>query len=96
MALTSIAPVDDEGRSIRPYPDVDTSKPRVLRDEDIRFMAAEKSAPIALKPFHVGSQPMHVHRVELVAIILRPLLALVDHHPDMSVSSTESIRGTVP
>ena len=57
-------------------------------------MLHDERAAFPLDGFHVHAATMQIERHELIAILGRPVVALVDHHPDVGVTATEAVRAT--
>ena len=55
-------------------------------------MLHDERAALALDAFDVHASSVQVQRHELVAVLRRPIVSLVDHHTDMRVSAAETVR----
>ena len=92
VTLADIAPVEDGDGAVWPLAEFDPAEPGVVRLEDVRLVLHDERAAPALDGFDVHAPAMQVQRHELVAILRRPVVALVNHHADVRMPATEAIR----
>ena len=85
VALADVAPVEDGDGAIRPLAELDAAEPRVVRLQDVRLVLHDERAALPLDAFDVHAPSVQVERHEFVAILRRPVVALVDHHTDVRV-----------
>ena len=55
-------------------------------------MLHDQRASLPLDGFDVHASAVQVKRHELVAILRRPVIALVDHHADVGMAAAEAVR----
>ena len=91
MALSDIAPVEDRDRAVRSLAQLDPAKPEVIRLQDIGLVLHHQRAADALEGLHVDASTMEIERHQLITVLARPVLALVDHHPHVRMTATEAI-----
>ena len=92
VALTDIAPVENRDSAVWSLPELDAAEPLVVRLQDVGLMLHDQRATLPLYALNVHASSMQIERHELVAILRRPVVALVDHHADMRVPATEAVR----
>ncbi len=87
VALAGIAPVEDVHAAVGSVAQVDAAEPRVLGEEDVRLVAADVSAALALEPLDVHPPAVEIQGEELAAILGRPLVGQVDHQAAVRVAA---------
>ena len=87
VALADIAPIEDCDSSVRSLPELNPTEPLVVRLQNIGLMLHDERAAFALDGFHVHAAAMQVKRHELIAIMGRPVVALVNHHADVRMTT---------
>ena len=92
MALADVAPIEDGDGAIRALAEFDAAEPRVVRLQDVRLVLHDERAALALDGFDVHAPAVQIHRHELVAILRRPVVSLVDHHADVRMTAAETVR----
>ena len=55
-------------------------------------MLHDERTTLSLDGFHIHAAAMQIKRHELVAILRRPVIALVDHHADVRMPAAEAVR----
>src|SRR5262249_27347148 len=96
VAIARIAPVQDEHSPIRSVTQVHPTEPRIRRDEEVHAMFADVTAAAALEDFLIRAAAMQIEREKMVAIFGRPVVPLVNHHPDMRMAATEIVGRSLP
>ena len=91
MTLARVRPVENEDASIRTIAQVDPAKPRISREDPIGLVLADVSASFTLQPFDIHAPTVKIERKQLAAIRLRPLIAQIDHHPAMGVTTPRAV-----
>ena len=92
MTFADIAPVEDRDGAVRALAELDATEPLVVRLQDVGLMLHDERTTLSLDGFHIHAASVEIKRHELVAILRRPVIALVDHHPDVRMTATEAIR----
>ena len=65
VALAGIAPVEDEYAAVRPIAQVDAAEPGVGGEEDVRLVAPDVAAAVALEPLDIHAPAVEIQREEL-------------------------------
>ena len=92
VAFADVAPVEDGDGAVRALAELDPAEPLVIRLQDVRLMLHDQRAALPLDAFDVHATAVQVKRHELVTILRRPVVALVDHHADVRVTAAEAVR----
>ena len=59
-------------------------------------MLHHQRAADALEGLHVDASTMEIERHQLITVLARPVLALVDHHPHVRMTATEAVGPAPP
>ena len=92
VALADVTPVEEGDGAVGTLAEFDAAEPRVVRLQDIRLVLHDERASLALDGFDVHASAVQIKRHELVAILRRPVVSLINHHTDMRVPATEAVR----
>src|SRR5690349_14099757 len=95
VAIACIAPVEHKHVAVGTVTQVHPSEPRIRRNEKVRTMFADITAAVTLKNLLIGTAAVKVQREEPPAILGGPVVALINHHPDVSVATAQVIGGAV-
>ena len=91
VALAGVAPVSHIHAAVRAVGQFHAAKPVVCGAEKIWAVFAHIAGASAFEDFLVRTPAVHVQREESAAILGRPVVALVDHHADVSMPTAESV-----
>ena len=97
MAFSSIAPVSDINAPIRSGDQVHPTKPGIFHKAHVRTAFGRVASSFPYRNVTVDSQTVQVQCVDPVAILFRPVVSLIDHQSDVSMSapgSTGLVRHT--
>ena len=92
VALADIAPIKDGDGAVWSLTKLDAAEPLVVRLQDVGLVLHDERAALALDAFDVHATSVQIERHELVAILRRPVVALVDHHADVRMPAAETVR----
>src|SRR2546426_8029094 len=91
VTLAGVAPVEHEDAAIGTITEFHAAKPRVTGNEEVRGFFADVAATAAFEDFLVCTATVEVQREQTATILGRPVVALVNHHPDVCVAPTERV-----
>ena len=88
VVVAGVGPVADEDAAIGTVADVDAAVPRIVHVEDVRLGRAprEKAGAAALERLDVRAVTEEIQQIDPIAVLGRPVVALVDHHADDGVA----------
>src|SRR5207253_2411226 len=58
---------------------------------DVRLVARDVAAPLAIEPIDVDSPAVEIERQQFAAVFGRPLVGQIDHRPAVSVAAAELV-----
>ena len=93
VALTDVAPIEHDDPAVGPATDFLAAEPRIGGEEKVGRVFAHISAAAAFEDVLIGAAAVEVQGEEAAAIFGGPVIALVNHHPDVHMTAAEAIRG---
>ena len=94
VTLTDVAPVQNRHRAVWALAELDATEPRIVRLQNIGLVLHHQGAAHSLDGFDVHAPAMHIKGHQLIAVRGRPVITLINHHPDVRVAATKVIRAT--
>ena len=88
MASIAIVPVDQVHTAVRTVFKIDATKPVVVGKKDVVAVLANKSRPVRFQDLVVHTVAVDVTDKQRVTILLRPIVAKVNHAAAMGVPAT--------
>ena len=95
VAFTVVRPVRNIHCSFRSHLDIDSTEPRSLHQHEVRFTLANVAAAFAIEPVDVDPSAVRVAHEDLAVVLLREIVALIDHRADVRVSAAEIVGDSV-
>ena len=92
VTLADVTPIEDGDGAVGALAELDSAEPLIIRLQDVWLVLHDERAALPLDGFNVHASAMQVQRHELVAILRRPVIALIDHHADVRMPATEAVR----
>ena len=92
MTFAGVAPVEDEHAAVGTVTEFHAAKPRVARREKVRRVPADVAGTAAFEEFLIRAPAVQIHSEQMAAVFGRPVVAEINHHPDVRVTTTESVR----
>jgi len=95
VALAGVGPVEEIDGAVGAGGEVDAAEEGVAGEEEVLTVFGDVAGALAFEDFLVGAFAVEVEGEEVAAVLLGPVLALVDHHADVGVAAAELVGGTV-
>src|SRR3954471_9630802 len=92
MTFAGVTPVQHHHTTIGAVAEFEPAKPRVSGIKHIFAVPAHVAGAAALQDFLIGTQAVHVESKEMAAVLSGPVVTQVNHHPDVGVTTTVSVR----
>ena len=89
MAGVAIVPVDQIDAAVWTILQVEASEPLVVRKKEILAMLADVARTVRDQDLIIDAVAMNVAHEELISILMRPIVAEINHCSRMSVSATK-------
>src|SRR6478752_3763173 len=96
VAFACVTPIQHEYAAVRAITQFHAAKPGIARHKKIGTVFADITASVAFENFVIGAAAMQIQRKEATAILRGPVIALVNHHADMRMATTDIVRRPVP
>src|SRR5438067_13118495 len=96
VTFARVTPIENEDATVRAVADFHSAEPLVGGTEEDRPMFADVAAAGAFQNFLIGAAAMEIQREKMAAIFGGPVVALINHHPDVSVTAAEIVRRAIP
>ena len=96
VTFARVAPVEHEHAAVGTVTDFHAAEPRISRNQKVHPVPAHVAAAVAFEDFLIGTAAMEIQREKPSAILRGPVVALVNHHPDVSVAAAQIVRHAVP
>src|SRR4051794_4843373 len=87
VALSGIAPVEDEETAIGTVGQVDAAKPGIGGERGVGFVPADVAGAFTLEPLNIHAPAVEVEGEQLAAVRLGPLVGKVDGKSAMGMPS---------
>ena len=92
VALACVAPVRDVDSPVWTRNQIHTAEPRILQKTHVRTVLGRVTGSLPSQDITVNSHAVQVQGVNAVAVLLGPVVALIDHQSDMGMSATRGTR----
>ena len=92
MALSGIRPIGNPNLSFRPWDKINATEPRIRSKCEIGLVPGDIGTARRLKPLAVDPPAMQIERENIPAVLIGPLVLLVDQQPDMGMPASGSVR----
>ena len=92
VAFARVALVEDKHTAVRAVTDFHPTEPGIFGREEVRPVFADVAAALAFEDFLIGAAAMEIQREKPAAIFGGPIVALINHHPDVRMAATEIVR----
>ena len=95
VTFARVAPVEHEHAAVGTVTDFHAAEPRISRNQKVHPVPAHVAAAVAFEDFLIGTAAVEIQSKEPAAIFGRPVVALVNHQPNMRVTAAQVVRRAV-